>query len=122
MTSYMLVASLIVAPSLWLLRRSLDASLEEAETRELRGRAEAAAGLGGAVRFAAGVGVSAAVGSRWIAALFVGSRLRRRRGAARAFAQAKWVAVKRVPSGDELEDLSVSLDELGHRLREQLVE
>jgi hypothetical protein len=41
MASYLLVAGLIVAPSLWLLRRSLQASLEEGEARELRPRVEA---------------------------------------------------------------------------------
>src|SRR5262245_16052839 len=41
MASYLLVAGVIVIPSLWFLRQSLLQSLEASERRELKGRAEA---------------------------------------------------------------------------------
>ncbi len=235
MISYLLVAGLIAIPSLWFLRRSLDASLEGVEVRELRGRVESlrdllarvpdgnfdravresamllglrvtvvdragvvlndsdvpqekvvglenqhdlpeimAALSGGfgssrrksallgsvllygavplpgpgpmpsravvrvatrasvlhdavsstllALRLAAGVSVSAAILLSLVAALFVSFPLRRMRDAARAFAEGRWITVKRVRTGDELEDLSTALEALGARLRGQLIE
>lgn len=74
-----------------------------------------------ALRIGGGVGISAALLLSLVAALYVASPLRRMTKVAQAFAQANWVAVHRLKSGDELEDLSVALDELGKQLRRQLV-
>jgi HAMP domain-containing protein len=235
MISYLVVAGLIAIPSLWFLRQSLDASLEQVEVQELRNRVESlrdflartpkagfdrtvrdsavllglritivdrsgvvlndselppekvagmenhhdrpevlmafsggfgfdrrksattgtetiyeAVGLPGAgpmpapavvrvampasvlrgavsrtflaLRLSAGVGVSAAILLSLVAAFYVSSPLRRMRDAARAFAEGRWIAVKKINTGDELEDLSTALLELGSRLRGQLIE
>ena len=75
-----------------------------------------------AMRFATGVGITVALGLSLGAALFVATPLRRLRDAARSFARAEWVPVRRIRSGDELEDLTVAFDELGQKMRTQLVE
>lgn len=75
-----------------------------------------------AMKFSAGLGVTAAIGFSFIAALSVSWPLRRMRDAAMAFAHGDWVRVMRVRTGDELEDLSLVLDELGQKLSEKLIE
>jgi two-component system phosphate regulon sensor histidine kinase PhoR len=74
-----------------------------------------------ALRVGVGIGVSAALALSLIAALLVSRPLRRLRDAARAFAVADWVEVKRPRSRDELGELADALDELGRQLRHQLV-
>src|SRR5262249_37799686 len=75
-----------------------------------------------ALRIFAGISVSAAILLSLVAALFVSRPLRHMRDAARAFAEARWVTIRRVRTRDELEELSLALEELGKRLRAQLIE
>jgi HAMP domain-containing protein len=55
------------------------------------------------------------------AAVYISSPLRRMRDAARAFAEGRWVDVPRLHTRDELEDLSIALDDLARRLQQQLI-
>jgi hypothetical protein len=74
-----------------------------------------------ALRVGVGIGISTALLLSLIAALYVSSPLRKMRDVAKAYADARWTEVKPIRTGDELEDLSVGLVELGRQLRKQLV-
>jgi HAMP domain-containing protein len=74
-----------------------------------------------ALRVGVGIGISTALLLSLIAALYVSSPLRRMRDVAKAYAEARWTEVKPIRTGDELEDLSTGLVELGRQLRKQLV-
>jgi hypothetical protein len=74
-----------------------------------------------ALRVGVGIGISTALLLSLIAAMYVSSPLRRMRDVAKAYAEARWNEVKPIRTGDELEDLSVGLVELGRQLRKQLV-
>jgi HAMP domain-containing protein len=73
------------------------------------------------LRLASGVGVSAAILLSLVSALVVTRPLRRMRDTALAFSQSRWVEVPDVRTGDELEELSLALRELGQKLRGQLI-
>ena len=73
------------------------------------------------MRLSTGVGVTVALLLSLGAAVYVSSPLRRMRDSARAFAEGRWVEVPRFGTRDELEDLSIALDDLGRRLQQQLI-
>ena len=74
------------------------------------------------MRLSTGVGVTVALLLSLGAAVYVSSPLRKMRDAARAFSEGRWVEVPRFGTRDELEDLSIALDELGKRLQQQLIQ
>ena len=73
------------------------------------------------MRLSTGVGVTVALLLSLGAAVYVSRPLRRMRDTARAFAEGRWVDVPRVETRDELEDLSIALDDLGRKLQQQLI-
>jgi HAMP domain-containing protein len=89
--------------------------------RRVAGMREAAINALLTMRLSTGVGVTVALLLSLGAAVYVSSPLRRMRDAARAFADGRWVEVRRLHTRDELEDLSIALDELARRLQEQLI-
>ena len=74
------------------------------------------------MRLSTGVGVTVALLLSLGAAIYVSTPLRRMRDAARAFSEGRWVEVPHFSTRDELEDLSIALDELGKRLQQQLIQ
>ncbi len=73
------------------------------------------------MRLSTGAGVTVALLLSLGAAVYVSRPLRRMRDTARAFAEGRWVDVPRVETRDELEDLSIALDDLGRKLQQQLI-
>jgi len=74
------------------------------------------------MRVSTALGVTVALLLSLGAAVYVSTPLRRMRDAARAFSEGRWVVVPRFGTRDELEDLSIALDELGRRLQQQLIQ
>ncbi len=89
--------------------------------RRVAGLKEAATSALLTMRLSTGVSVTVALLLSLGAAVYVSSPLRRMRDAARAFAEGRWVEVRRLHTRDELEDLSIALDDLARRQQQELV-
>jgi HAMP domain-containing protein len=89
--------------------------------RRIAGLREAATSALLTMRLSTGVSITVALLLSFGAAVYVSSPLRRMRDAARAFAEGRWVEVPRLHTRDELEDLSIALDDLARRLQQQLI-
>jgi HAMP domain-containing protein len=89
--------------------------------RRVAGLREAATSALFTMRLSTGVAITVALLLSLGAAVYVSSPLRRMRDAAQAFAEGRWVEVPRLATRDELEDLSIALDELARRLQQQLI-